>query len=93
MNHLTGPVYADLRERALRYIREELLPLEKELGLGPEDPAPRSVLRGIWQRSHALGLLTGAWERCQMPRSTLRGAGSSGPRPSSFSRGSSSSRM
>lgn len=60
MNHLTGPAYADLRERALRYIREELLPLEKELGLGPEDPAPRSVLRGIWQRSHALGLLTGA---------------------------------
>ena len=60
MNHLTGPAYADLRERALRYIREDLLPLEKELGLGPEDPAPRSTLRGIWQRSHALGLLTGA---------------------------------
>lgn len=60
MNALTGPVYADLRERALRYIRDELLPLEKELGLGPEDPAPRNVLRGVWQRSHQLGLLTAA---------------------------------
>ena len=60
MKHLTGPAYADLRERALRYIRDELMPLEQELGLGPEDPAPRPVLRGIWARSHALGLLKGA---------------------------------
>jgi len=56
----TGPVYEDIRERALRFVADELLPLESRLGLGPEDPLPRSVLRDVWKRSAALGLLTAA---------------------------------
>ena len=60
MKHLTSPAYADLRERALRYIHDELIPLEKESALGPEDPWPRELLGRIWKRSHALGLLTAA---------------------------------
>jgi len=69
MKHLTSPAYAEIRERALRYIRDELIPLEKETGLGPEDPWPRDLLGRIWKRSSELGLLTAA-----MP-SELGGAG------------------
>jgi alkylation response protein AidB-like acyl-CoA dehydrogenase len=54
-NHLTDPALADLRVRVRRYVEEELLPLERELGLGAEDAWPREVLRGIWRRSSELG--------------------------------------
>ncbi|WP_420998290.1 acyl-CoA dehydrogenase family protein [Cupriavidus sp. 30B13] len=55
-DHLTNPVLAQTRAGIRRYIDEELLPLEKELGLGPEDAWPREVLRGVWRRSSELGL-------------------------------------
>jgi len=57
MEHLTSPEFADLRDRIRRYIDEELIPLEKELGLGPEDPWPRELLGRLWKRSHELGFL------------------------------------
>jgi len=60
MKHLTTPVYEDIRERALRFIREELIPLEREAGLGPEDPWPRQLLGRVWKRAFELGLLTAA---------------------------------
>ncbi|NEX62985.1 acyl-CoA dehydrogenase family protein [Noviherbaspirillum galbum] len=60
MRHLTTPVYDDIRERAMRFIREELIPLEREARLGPEDPWPRPLLGQVWKRSCELGLLTAA---------------------------------
>lgn len=60
MKHLTSPTYADIRERALRFVRDELIPLERETRLGPEDPWPRDLLRRIWKRSNELGLLKAA---------------------------------
>jgi alkylation response protein AidB-like acyl-CoA dehydrogenase len=54
---ITTPQFAELREGIRRYIADELIPLERELGLGPEDPCPREVLGRIWKRSHELGFL------------------------------------
>jgi alkylation response protein AidB-like acyl-CoA dehydrogenase len=55
-DHLTNPVLIDTRAAVRRFIDEELRPLERELGLGTEDPWPREVLRKIWRRSSELGL-------------------------------------
>ncbi|NUA27883.1 acyl-CoA dehydrogenase family protein [Cupriavidus basilensis] len=55
-DNLTNPVLAETRASIQRYIHEELLPLERELGLGSEDAWPRDVLRGVWRRSSELGL-------------------------------------
>lgn len=55
-DHLTNPVLIDTRAAVQRFIDEELLPLERELGLGTEDPWPREVLRKVWRRSSELGL-------------------------------------
>ena len=57
---ITRPVYDELSARARAFIEDELLPLERKLGLQPDDPLPREVLRDIWRRSQALGLLTAA---------------------------------
>ncbi|MDF3888862.1 acyl-CoA dehydrogenase family protein [Cupriavidus basilensis] len=55
-DHLTNPTLVETRAAIRRYIDEELLPLERELGLGSEDVWPRDVLRGVWRRSSELGL-------------------------------------
>nr|WP_315591949.1 acyl-CoA dehydrogenase family protein [uncultured Cupriavidus sp.] len=55
-DHLTNPVLLETRAAVQRFIDEELRPIERELGLGPEDPWPREVLRGVWRRSSELGL-------------------------------------
>ncbi|AJG22080.1 acyl-CoA dehydrogenase family protein [Cupriavidus basilensis] len=55
-DNLTNPVLVETRASIQRYIHEELLPLERELGLGSEDAWPRHVLRGVWRRSSELGL-------------------------------------
>lgn len=55
-DHLTNPVLIETRAAVQRFIDEELLPLERELGLGTEDPWPRDVLRNVWRRSSELGL-------------------------------------
>jgi alkylation response protein AidB-like acyl-CoA dehydrogenase len=57
MQHLTSPQFDNLRERIRRYIDDELLPLERQLNLGPEDPWPRDMLGRLWKRSNELGFL------------------------------------
>jgi alkylation response protein AidB-like acyl-CoA dehydrogenase len=57
MENLTSPQFAELRDRIRRYITDELIPLEKELGLTPESPWPREMLGRIWKRSYELGFL------------------------------------
>lgn len=47
----------DIRQSIANFIQQELVPLERQLNLGPEDPVPREVLRGIWRRSAEAGLL------------------------------------
>ncbi|HKT95527.1 MAG TPA: acyl-CoA dehydrogenase [Paraburkholderia sp.] len=56
MEHLVSPQLGSIRERIRNFIREELVPLEASLELGPEDPWPRDVLRKVWKRSAELGL-------------------------------------
>ncbi len=53
---LTNPVLRETRAAVRRFIDEELLPLECELGLSSEDPWPVETLRGVWRRSSELGL-------------------------------------
>jgi alkylation response protein AidB-like acyl-CoA dehydrogenase len=55
-DHLTNPVLRETRAAIRRFIDEELRPLERELGLGSEDPWPVETLRGVWRRSSELGL-------------------------------------
>ena len=55
-DHLTNPVLIETRAAVARFIEDELRPLERELGLGTEDPWPREVLRNVWRRSSELGL-------------------------------------
>lgn len=57
MEQFTSPQLAEIRQRIAHFIRDELLPLEKQMNLGPEDPVPRDVLGRIWRRSNEAGLL------------------------------------
>jgi len=57
MEQSTTPQLDDIRARIARFIQDELLPLEKELKLGPEDEVSREVLGRIWRRSSEAGLL------------------------------------
>ncbi|MCT9074595.1 acyl-CoA dehydrogenase family protein [Cupriavidus gilardii] len=54
--YLTNPVLVETRAAIRRFIDEELRPMERELGLGSEDPWPKEVLRRVWRRSSELGL-------------------------------------
>ncbi|MGH8784163.1 MAG: acyl-CoA dehydrogenase family protein [Cupriavidus necator] len=63
MDHLCSPALADVREQARRFIEDELIPMERELGLGSEDVWPREVLRRVWRRSAELGL----YQACLAP--------------------------
>jgi len=53
----TSPQFREIRDGIRRYIADELVPLEGELKLGPEDPWPRELLGRIWKRSYELGFL------------------------------------
>ncbi|QYY27722.1 MULTISPECIES: acyl-CoA dehydrogenase family protein [Cupriavidus] len=54
--YLTNPLLTETRAAVRRFIDEELRPLERELGLGSEDPWPVETLRNVWRRSSELGL-------------------------------------
>src|SRR5690606_322457 len=47
--YLTNPVLVETRAAIRRFIDEELRPMERELGLGSEDPWPKEVLRRVWR--------------------------------------------
>lgn len=53
--YLTSPALTELRAGIKAYVLQELIPLERELGLGSEDAWPRGTLRSVWQRSSELG--------------------------------------
>ncbi|CAG2142326.1 Caffeyl-CoA reductase-Etf complex subunit CarC [Cupriavidus yeoncheonensis] len=55
-DHLPNPVLIETRAAIRRFVENELLPIERELNLGAEDPWPREVLRKVWRRSSELGL-------------------------------------
>jgi alkylation response protein AidB-like acyl-CoA dehydrogenase len=54
-DYLTTPALTELRAGIKAYVSQELIPLERELGLGPEDAWPREILRSVWRRSGELG--------------------------------------
>lgn len=54
-DYLTDPDLIALRARIKNYVSEELIPLERQLGLGAEDVWPRDILRSVWRRSSELG--------------------------------------
>ena len=47
--------FESLRARLNDYLQAELLPLERQLGLGYEDRFERSTIHAIWQRCRELG--------------------------------------
>ncbi|MBO9512668.1 MAG: acyl-CoA/acyl-ACP dehydrogenase [Variovorax sp.] len=56
MPSTSPPAGIDATRVALRqYLQEELLPLEKRLGLSYEDKFPRELIRSVWRRCRALG--------------------------------------
>lgn len=55
-DHLSNPQFNEVRASIQRFVQDELLPLEKELGLKSEDVWPKEVLRKVWRRSSELGL-------------------------------------
>lgn len=44
-----------IRSALHRYLQEELIPLERSLGLGYEDQFPRELIRSVWRRCRELG--------------------------------------
>lgn len=51
----TSEPIANLRERLDQYLRNELLPFEREQGLGYQDRFPKALVRSVWQRCRELG--------------------------------------
>ena len=47
---------ATVRAELQRYLNDELIPLERQLGLGYEDRFPRELVRSVWRRCRELGL-------------------------------------
>jgi alkylation response protein AidB-like acyl-CoA dehydrogenase len=56
MTHPANSEFAEVRQRLNTYLHEELIPLEKENGIGYEDQLPKEFVRGIWKRSRELSL-------------------------------------
>ncbi|OWT72873.1 MULTISPECIES: acyl-CoA dehydrogenase family protein [unclassified Achromobacter] len=56
MTRIEDPLLPRLRETLQRYLQEELIPMEKDQGLGYEDKFSRELVRSVWRRAHALGL-------------------------------------
>lgn len=55
-DYLSNPEFVETRENIRRFIADEILPMERELGLGSEDIWPRETLQHVWKRSAELGL-------------------------------------
>jgi alkylation response protein AidB-like acyl-CoA dehydrogenase len=49
------PDIAEIRAALQQYLHEELIPMEKRLGLGYEDRFPRELIRSVWRRCRQLG--------------------------------------
>ena len=54
-NSVSPSSFAEIRSALHRYLHEELMPLEKRLGLGYEDRFSRELIRSVWQRCRQLG--------------------------------------
>jgi alkylation response protein AidB-like acyl-CoA dehydrogenase len=54
MNDATTSI-EEIRAALRQYLQEELIPLERRLGLGYEDRYPRELIRSIWRRCRTLG--------------------------------------
>ena len=46
---------ASVRARLAEYLNNELIPFERERGLGYEDRFPKELVRSVWQRCRELG--------------------------------------
>lgn len=46
---------ASVRARLAEYLNKELIPFERERGLGYEDRFPKELVRSVWQRCRELG--------------------------------------
>ena len=57
-DHLDRPEFVALRAAVLRFVDDELRPIERELQLDSEAVWPRDVLRRVWRRSSELGFYT-----------------------------------
>ena len=56
MPHSSPPdALAGIRTALQQYLQEELIPLERRLGLGYEDRFPRELIRSVWRRCRQLG--------------------------------------
>jgi alkylation response protein AidB-like acyl-CoA dehydrogenase len=47
--------FTELREALRQYLRDELIPMERRLGLGYEDRFARELIRSVWRRCRQLG--------------------------------------
>jgi alkylation response protein AidB-like acyl-CoA dehydrogenase len=56
MTFPTDAEFAEVRECLNTYLHEELIPFEKENGIGYEDQLPKEVVRSLWKRSRELNL-------------------------------------
>ncbi|SNS49747.1 Acyl-CoA dehydrogenase [Noviherbaspirillum humi] len=56
MNPTVRPEFDALRQRLQDYLRQELIPFEREHRIGYEDRLPKAQIRSLWQRSRELGL-------------------------------------
>lgn len=54
-DYLNNAAFVETRAGIRRFVAQELVPMERELGLGSEDIWPRDVLRRVWRRSAELG--------------------------------------
>ncbi|SMG00645.1 acyl-CoA dehydrogenase family protein [Burkholderia singularis] len=52
---LTHPEFVAVRDGIRSFVSNELIPLERELGLDAEAPWPKETLRRVWRRSAELG--------------------------------------
>ena len=48
--------FAEVRQRLAAYLHEELIPFEKDNGIGYEDQLSKDVVRRLWKRSRELNL-------------------------------------
>ncbi|WP_230947663.1 acyl-CoA dehydrogenase family protein [Burkholderia territorii] len=55
LDHLQRPGFVALRAAVLRFVDDELRPIERELQLDSEAVWPRDVLRRVWRCAAALG--------------------------------------
>ncbi|MBX3620838.1 MAG: acyl-CoA dehydrogenase family protein [Rhizobacter sp.] len=54
-SHPSSETIGALRERLGQYLKNELIPFEREQGLGYEDRFPKALVRRVWKRCRELG--------------------------------------